>query len=82
METYDSTQFSYDKKTNSLSAEASTLQMRTVPIWLHIKSSKTGKVEKFFRYHVDKDREGEIQGWKFISSNPALKQMSVLIIND
>lgn len=81
--------FSMHKGT--LVAEASDLQWAGVmqlyddacDAGIFIRSHKTGKVEAFYESGVDRDREGDVAGWRFKPCNRKLTTVTeVLIIND
>jgi hypothetical protein len=47
-----------------------------------IRSHHTNKVERFYFSSTDKDREGDIAGFRFKPCNPKCKVQEVLLIND
>lgn len=92
--TFSSSKFVWDKEYNKLTAEASCLSPASVPfcdrlyddamdVGFAIKSEKTGKVERFYLDHSEKDRDGDIQYWVCYPVNQQLDgRVQVLIFND
>lgn len=89
IDTYPSHLFSYDASKKQFTSEASTLG-KGMPSsnMIAIKSRVTGNTKSFRLVNVSRDRENDIQYWKYSISatdatmTPSLKGLTVVIFND
>lgn len=87
---YNSNLFTYRASTRCFAAEASEmtgqgfeLDYRNGKPGFDMQSALTGAVLRFEMVSIDRDREGDIQGWNFRAWNAAKREtLNALIIND
>lgn len=94
----DLERFSFDAKDGSLVAFESDLrdeayngtlswmqkQTQTGKAFIDIRSHRTQRIERFWLTSVDRDREGDLQAWRFhpMEIPPRTKVLKVVIFND
>jgi hypothetical protein len=86
-----SSNFTFNKKTNTFSAEASdfgrTFELDRVyddacDEGFSIVSAKTGKIAVFALYNHEEDEEGDLISWIFRCVTPGLTHLKAVIFND
>lgn len=85
MQTFQMNQFVFNKETQTLVAEASTLRIPAGQqlVGFQIHSPQTGNTATFSYHKTDTDPSGEdVAGWRYNSSDPIARGVRVLIIND
>lgn len=88
---HDSNRFTFNKKTNTFSAEASDLGSGTLfsryyddacDVGFQMRSGRTGKIVDFILMDIEKGTEGEIVAWHFEDNLLGPCELRVVIFND
>lgn len=72
--------FTWDRKRNQFVAEASDLQWTGIPSEFQIESSKTGQVRVFYKTFTARDRDNDVQFWRYACRQDT--KINALIFND
>lgn len=72
--------FTYNSRTNNLTAEASDLQWQVIPDTFQVKSHKTGKIRTFKKTFTCRNRDNDVEYWRYTCREDT--KLNAVIFND